>query len=234
MAIDIDEMRRKAEAGSTVSQGILGGLLLYGEDDVPVDYAEAFKWLSLAAAEGAFLPIAHLGYMYEQGLGVEKDMDEAVRLYKDSARRGNSGAAFHLAEMYSQGKGVPVDHEEALRWHLAICYHWDFEDASDDLSEAREYFENVPDLARKVAESLATDPVVVARAGAAKMLGKLVGVSAIPALMKATEDGSSTVRYEAVVALAAFEEWDEAGIPDKDTVTQLLCACQTIPTTKSA
>lgn len=220
MAIDIDEMRRKAEAGSAVSRGILGGLLLYGEEGVPVDYTEAFKWLSLAASEGAFLPIAHLGYMYEQGLGVPQDMDEAVRLYKDSARRGNSGIAYDLAQMYSEGRGVPVDPGEAVHWY-AVCYE-NTDESQDTFDEIEKRVSQLPGFAQTLRDILESDPLFLARAGAAKMLGTLEVVSAIPALMKAAKTDSHLVKRSALVGLSYFEEWNEAGIPDKEAVTEFL------------
>ena len=42
MAMDFKEMRRKAEEGSCVSQGVLGICLLYGIE-IDVDYAEAYR-----------------------------------------------------------------------------------------------------------------------------------------------------------------------------------------------
>src|SRR5258706_14705497 len=67
--VDIQELRSKAEAGSVVSQGILGISYLYGLD-VPKDCAVALHWLTLAAERGASRPTFHLGRMHEEGWGV--------------------------------------------------------------------------------------------------------------------------------------------------------------------
>lgn len=77
-----DEVHRKAEEGSVVDQGYLGWAYLYGRD-TEGDYAEALRWLSAAAYQGrASRPFIHLGRMHEEGLGVERNITEAIRHYK--------------------------------------------------------------------------------------------------------------------------------------------------------
>ena len=115
MSIDIDEMRRKAEAGDTTSQAILGTLSMHGEEGIAVDYAEAFKWLSAANAEKTIYYLTDLGHLYEHGLGVQKDTTEAIRIYKQAARYRISEAAMQLARIYSQGLGIPADPDEGTR-----------------------------------------------------------------------------------------------------------------------
>lgn len=46
-----DPLRAAAERGDPAAQTELGGILAYGEL-LPQDYVEAYKWLSLAAAQG--------------------------------------------------------------------------------------------------------------------------------------------------------------------------------------
>jgi TPR repeat protein len=76
---DMPEVRRKAEEGSVVNQGYLGWAYLYGRD-TEINYQEALRWLSRAGYEGrASRPWIHLGRMYEEGLGVPRDIKEAIR-----------------------------------------------------------------------------------------------------------------------------------------------------------
>jgi len=53
-----------------------------------------------AASQGALLAQVALGYCYETGTGVAKNIAEAVRLYRDGARRGSRGAFQALRRMH--------------------------------------------------------------------------------------------------------------------------------------
>jgi len=72
---------------------------VYGDDFQDIwdayerkDYKEAFRlWLPLAEQGNAFAQF-NLGVMYEDGLGVPQDDQEAVRLYRLSAEQGDAGA----------------------------------------------------------------------------------------------------------------------------------------------
>ncbi len=79
LSVDLSELRKRAEAGSTVAQSILGVCYLDGIE-VEADYSEAFRLLSSAAAKGAIRATAHLARMYAQGLGIPRDVSEATRL----------------------------------------------------------------------------------------------------------------------------------------------------------
>jgi len=65
-------------------------------------------------------PVAQtrVGYCYEHGWGVERDVDEAVRWYKRAAAQGHPTALFNLALAYHVGrgrKGKPPDVAAAAR-----------------------------------------------------------------------------------------------------------------------
>lgn len=117
---DLAEVRRKAEEGSPVNQGYLGWAYLYGRD-VEIDYEEALRWLSAAAYEGgAARPWIHLGRMYEEGLGVPRDINEAIRHYR-TVQKAEPRAALALARIYAKGDGVPADPAEALRLYSLVA-----------------------------------------------------------------------------------------------------------------
>jgi TPR repeat protein len=46
-------IRARAEDGSVVDQFLLGGSYAWGEDGVPQDNVQAYKWMSLAAQRGS-------------------------------------------------------------------------------------------------------------------------------------------------------------------------------------
>jgi len=64
------------------------------------DYEAAFKLYQTALELGDVLANANLGYCYEQGQGVEKDLALALKYYKAGADEGEE----HAAEEYERLK----------------------------------------------------------------------------------------------------------------------------------
>jgi len=140
MPADIYEMHRKAKTGSCVAQTFLGLSYLYG-DDVEVNYEEAFKLLSAAAKQGGSRATIGLASMYAKGLGIPRDLNEAMRLLESVAAPANGPDAFtariELARLYSQGSGIQVDTEKAFQWcESALAIATGKEDPND-LQEAK-------------------------------------------------------------------------------------------------
>ncbi len=122
--LDFDEALKKAEAGSVVNQGYVGWCYLYGKE-TDVSYSEALRWLSAAAYEGrASRAFVHLGDMYAKGLGVAKNLSEAVRHYK-AVVGSELRAQLALARIYSHGDASDSNSPEASRLYssLAGCKH---------------------------------------------------------------------------------------------------------------
>jgi TPR repeat protein len=140
--VDIQEVRRQAEAGSCVNQCVLGLCYLYG-NDVDVDYKEAFQFLSAAADQGASRAVLNLGYMYAKGLGIPKNVPEAIRLFEAVGRPEESSVAFlariELGRIYSAGISVPVDADAARKWYTAAIALASEGVDSDELREAKTY-----------------------------------------------------------------------------------------------
>ena len=55
--------------------------------------------------------------MYLVGLGVPKNSDEAVRLYRLAAAQGYARAQANLGTRYLTGRGVPKNYDEAMRFY---------------------------------------------------------------------------------------------------------------------
>ena len=133
--MDIEELRRKANAGSCSALTVLGISYLYGYD-VAVDYNEALRLLSAAGTSRAAL---NLGIMHAKGLGVPLNLPEAIRLLEAVARPSDSSDAFaariELGRLYASNS----DTNKALRWYeSAVALATEHED-SEDLREARAY-----------------------------------------------------------------------------------------------
>ena len=132
--MDISELIDQAGQGSTVAQGLLGIAYLDGVD-VPPDYEEAMKWLTLAADKGAPRPMWNLGRMYEEGLSTTIDLEKARQLYERAAAGGEFYAFIHLARLYRDGKGVPQSDRQARSWY---CKATEMKERVADVPELRE------------------------------------------------------------------------------------------------
>ena len=63
------------------------------------DYEQAVRWYAKAAAQGNARAQFNLGVCYENGNGVECDMDMAAALYTAAAEQGNQNAIAALERL---------------------------------------------------------------------------------------------------------------------------------------
>jgi len=77
-----------AGKGDAEAQYYVARIHANGMDNVPVDYAEAARWYQKAADQGFSEAKQELGYLYERGLGVEKDTLKALNLQRDASGLG--------------------------------------------------------------------------------------------------------------------------------------------------
>ena len=112
---ELHEYIKKAEEGDANSQVLLGLTYLNGDDEIPANEKEAFKWFNTAAAQNS------LGNCYYNRQGVRQDYNEAFRWYKAAAEQGFAPAQCNLAVCYYNGRGVKQDYNEAFRWFKAAA-----------------------------------------------------------------------------------------------------------------
>jgi TPR repeat protein len=62
------------------------------------------RWYTLAAEQGYAHAQFNLGWMYDEGVGVEKNKAEAVRWYTQAAERGDADAQAALDEITKKSK----------------------------------------------------------------------------------------------------------------------------------
>jgi uncharacterized protein len=55
-----------------------------------------------------------IGFMYENGWGVDKDFIQALEYYESAARAGNPEGLISIAKLYAYGKGVDRNEERAI------------------------------------------------------------------------------------------------------------------------
>ncbi len=58
-----------------------------------------------------------LGFIYENGMGIEKDKTIALRWYKSAADLGNTDAQIRFGSLYAVGDGVPQNYQTAMEWY---------------------------------------------------------------------------------------------------------------------
>ena len=107
---------------------------------------------------GSALDRYNLGTRYYKGIGVEKDVNEAVSLFRSAANDGFAAAQFSLAMCYQAGEGVEENPEEAVKFYqlaaeqghplaqtyLGICYR-DNIGVEKDLEKAVDWFKKAAD-----------------------------------------------------------------------------------------
>ena len=71
----------------------------------------------MAVAQNDPMAQFNLGFMYNNGFGVKKDFNVAIKWYQLAAEQGYSVAQFNLGGMYAAGRGVPRDDAKAAEWH---------------------------------------------------------------------------------------------------------------------
>jgi TPR repeat protein len=135
-----------AEAGNREAQNELG-IIAQGNHD----YRGAFNWFQLAANQGLSGAQVGLGFLYDMGLGVEKDFDQAAHWYGLAAAQGDPDGEFDLAMCYLHGEGVEQDQTLARKWFSSALKHGDggrslngigltYEDGQRDYAEAFHWY----------------------------------------------------------------------------------------------
>jgi chromosome segregation ATPase len=123
--LSLERWMTPAEDGDAEAQYYVARIYATGMDNVAVDYAQAAVWYEKAAEQGYNEAKQELGYLYEQGLGVEKDLLKALNLQRDASGLGEEldyaykiadaqAVARQLAEQLNAANGALRDSQQAL------------------------------------------------------------------------------------------------------------------------
>ena len=105
-----------ASQGFAKAQHVVAFCYQYGLGTEKDEYA-ALEWYQKAAEQNHPQSISYMAGFYEHGLaGLEKNTDEAVRLWRKAAELGDKEAQFTLGNLYDFGMYVEHNREEAIRW----------------------------------------------------------------------------------------------------------------------
>src|SRR5215475_304414 len=88
------------------------------------DYAAAYDGCKVEAERGDPECQNLVGYLFQQGLGVTANPNEAVRLFRLAAAKNLAGAQINLGRTYQEGLGLAKDDVQAAHWYqLAAAQH---------------------------------------------------------------------------------------------------------------
>ena len=108
---DLLTMRRDALHGDAMAQ-LKMGLLARQRGDA----AEAWRWISLAAAQQLPQAEAELAILLYLGEGGERDFPRAAALARHAASTGDVTGQRVLGSLFAMGAGVEQSWPDALRW----------------------------------------------------------------------------------------------------------------------
>jgi TPR repeat protein len=137
-AMNIPDLRQKADSGDLASQTALGVCYLEGLG-AERNYSDAFRLLSQAAERGASRAMVNLARMYLEGLGVPRNMEAALRWYEGAAEAGEFIAQIELGRVHSRGVLVLKNDGLALRWYSAAAAQEGLVDDPECIQEAKSY-----------------------------------------------------------------------------------------------
>lgn len=83
------------------------------------DVGAAFQRVKVLAQSGDVIAMYNEAYMYENGLGVQRNIQHAIRWYRTASSKGLGAAGFNLALIYDKGEGVTKDPRMAVIYYKA-------------------------------------------------------------------------------------------------------------------
>jgi hypothetical protein len=117
-------MMKSAEQGYIPAETMIG-LTFLGNHVGPVsNYADAERWLRVAATQGDSEAQLWLGLGYDRGYFGRTDYQESLNWLRESAAQGLPDAQYALGQMYEDGHGVTKNDEDAAHWYRRAADHF--------------------------------------------------------------------------------------------------------------
>jgi len=91
------------------------------------NYATAYKHFLRMAQHGCPYSQCIVGIMYQKGIGVKKDAQEAMRWFEKSAAQGFPDAEHRLGKIHLDGQDVARDTDVAAQWLEKAARHGEVE-----------------------------------------------------------------------------------------------------------
>jgi hypothetical protein len=87
------------------------------------DYAEEMRVIKPLAEAGNAQAEYNIAALYDNGLGVGQDRQQAIHWYQSSAEQGYPFAEYNLGAHYAAGEGTPQDYAQAAIWLKKAADH---------------------------------------------------------------------------------------------------------------
>ena len=110
-----------ALAGPALAGAFEDGLKAYESKK----FKQAAELYRQAAGQGHAVAQLNLGQMYEDGVGVAKDLTAAADWYLKAGEQGNGAAQLKLGEIYAAGLAVDRDLRQSAHWYKKAGEHGD-------------------------------------------------------------------------------------------------------------
>jgi TPR repeat protein len=113
-----DRTYQKARAGDSEAQYTCGSIAWAMKDDVAGQkdslINEAVYWYAKSAEQGNTKAQVNLGFMYFNGIGVEKDASKAVKLFAAASEKDHAKAQYFLGQAYLHGDGIEKNENKSF------------------------------------------------------------------------------------------------------------------------
>ncbi|MDY6946545.1 MAG: caspase family protein [Pseudomonadota bacterium] len=182
-----------AEAGEAEAQYYVARIYANGMGGIEIDHARAADWYQRAARQNYSAAVQELGYLYEQGLGVQKDPVLALNLQRQAAG---------LGEELDYAWKITAAEEEAARQVAALSQQLDASNAQLETLRARlgdttnEVFQVRRRLARSESAALDLREQLAAAKQSASGQGDAARVAALQSALTAKEGELNAARQK--------------------------------------
>ncbi|QDU33699.1 Putative beta-lactamase HcpC precursor [Poriferisphaera corsica] len=112
IARSVRYFKMAAERGDMKSAFAVG--IVYDLYLKPAQYEKARQWYEIAAKGGSHEALNQLGRIYQHGLGVEKDLQQALGIYQMAMKKGVPIAMVNVGWFYENGVVVEKDVRRAM------------------------------------------------------------------------------------------------------------------------
>ena len=102
-ALQMSERAFSCDSQAKIGQEIFENSNLEPE----VAFSTSREWFDMALSCNSVVALDHLGYMYVNGFGVEKDVYKGVSMLEQARNAGYAEAAKTLAREYYSGENLP-------------------------------------------------------------------------------------------------------------------------------
>lgn len=107
-------LKESAEQGYAEAQNDLG---IYCRDESKFGKKLAFEWFEKAARQGHAEAQTNVGECYKEGLGVERNTQQAFYWFNEAAKKGVARAQYYMGECYKNGEGICRDFVKAAEYY---------------------------------------------------------------------------------------------------------------------